>query len=366
VALMFKPLSDAFMTNPILNGLILGVLFLGVIYNFRQVMSLWPEVAWIENFRSERVRVAQPSVVHAPPRLLAPMATMLGERQGRLSLSAPAMRSLLDGIVSRLEESRDLSRYTIGLLVFLGLLGTFWGLMQTVGSVGDVISNLSVGGDDIGAVFGDLKKGLEAPIAGMGTAFSSSLFGLAGSLILGFLDLQAGQAQNRFFNDLEEWLSGVTRLSSGVIAGDGDHSMPVYVQALLEQTAETLDNLQQIIARGEESRMATHNSLKALGEHIGALTDRMQGEQSLMNRLVESQADLKPILSRLSESINLASGADRGMDDTTRAHIRNIELYLSRLIDENVTGREEMLRQIRSDIKFLARTVAALSDGAER
>ena len=173
------------------------------------------------------------------------MAAMLGERKGRLSLSAPTMRSLLDGIASRLDGSRDFSRYMIGLLIFLGLLGTFWGLSQTIGAIGDVIRGLTVGVGELGTVFENLKQGLGAPLTGMGTAFSSSLFGLGGSLMLGFLDLQAAQAQNRFFNDLEEWLSGSTRLSSGALPGDGEHPAPVYVQALLEQTAESLERLER-------------------------------------------------------------------------------------------------------------------------
>ncbi|MFQ5766306.1 MAG: flagellar motor protein MotA, partial [Rhodospirillales bacterium] len=207
--MLFGPLRDAFVTNAPLNGLILGVLVLGIIYNFRQVAMLYPEVSWIETFRQNTAPLSEAR----PPRLLAPMATMVGEHKDRLSLSTLAMRSLLDGIVSRLDESRDISRYTIGLLIFLGLLGTFWGLLQTVASIGDVIGGLSVEGGDTARVFGDLKRGLQAPMAGMGTAFSSSLFGLAGSLVLGFLDLQANQAQNRFYNELEDWLSTVTRLA---------------------------------------------------------------------------------------------------------------------------------------------------------
>ncbi len=220
--LLYRPLSHAFMASAPINGLILGVLLLGIIYSFRQVFRLIPEVNWLESYRSDREVLS-----HTPePHLVAPMARMLGERRGRLSLSTMAMRSLLDGIGSRLDESRELARYTIGLLIFLGLLGTFWGLLQTIGSVGDVIGGLSVEGGDVSGVFANLKKGLEAPLAGMGTAFSSSLFGLGGSLVLGFLDLQAGQAQNRFYNDLEEWLSGLTRLSSGALPGDGEQRRP--------------------------------------------------------------------------------------------------------------------------------------------
>ncbi len=206
--ILLAPIQKAYASNYALNSLILGVLLIGIIYNFRQVMMIYPEVAWLERFRR-----GSPALSGARnPKLLAPMARMLGERE-RLSLSPMSMRYLLDGIASRLDESRELSRYTVGLLIFLGLLGTFWGLLETVSSIRDVINNLTIGGGgDFATVFANLKTGLAAPLTGMGTSFSSSLFGLAGSLVLGFLDLQAGQAQNRFYNDLEEWLSSLTRL----------------------------------------------------------------------------------------------------------------------------------------------------------
>ncbi len=350
-AILFVPLQRAFSANVPLNGLILGVLLLGIIYNFRQVLMLSPEVHWIERFRRSSPTLSETR----PPRLLAPMATMLGERRDSLSLSTLAMRSLLDGIASRLDESRDLSRYTIGLLIFLGLLGTFWGLLETVSSVGDVISDLSVEGGDIAAMFANLKGGLEAPLSGMGTAFSSSLFGLAGSLVLGFLDLQAGQAQNRFYNELEEWLSSLTRLSSGALPGDGDGSVPVYVQALLEQTAESLENLQRTLARGEERNIASNNSLIDLSEKLGALGDQMRAEQTLLLSLGENQMELKNILELLS------NGGVGAMDEATKSHIRNVDLHMARLLEEMTAGREDMVQQLRSEIKLLARTIAASS-----
>jgi len=286
------------------------------------------------------------------------MATMLGDRQHGFSLSTLSMRSLLDGIYSRLDESRDLSRYTIGLLIFLGLLGTFWGLLETVDSIRGVISGLSVSGGDVTVILETLKSGLQSPLTGMGTAFSSSLFGLAGSLILGFLDLQAGQAQNRFYNDLEEWLSSLTRLSSGALPGDGDQSVPAYVQALLEQTAEGLENLQRTLARGEESRIQANTRLSEMSERIGTLTDHMRTEQALMTNLAESQSDLKSILARLAEaSANMGAGG--GMDEATRSHIRNLDVYMARLLEELGTGRDDIISQVRSEIKLLARTIAA-------
>ncbi len=358
---LFLPLRDAFMANAPLNGLILGVLVVGIFYNFRQVVRLYPEVDWLEGYRQNHSPLSQ----QRSPKLLAAMATMLGERTGKLSLSTMAMRSLLDGIISRLDESRDISRYTIGLLIFLGLLGTFWGLLETVSSISDVIGGLSTAGGSLANVFSDLKSGLEAPLSGMGTAFSSSLFGLAGSLVLGFLDLQASQAQNRFYNELEDWLSSLTRLSSGALPGDGDQSVPAYVQALLEQTAESLENLQRTLSRGEDERNHANTNLTTLMEKLGTLTDHMRTEQTLMMKLAESQMEMKPILLRLAES---ASERPEPVDESTRTHIRNLDVYVARMLEEVSTGRDEIIQQLRSEIKLLARTVAAASssDSSER
>ena len=351
----FDTIPRAFMANRWLNGLIIGVIFLGIGYIFRQVISLSPEVDWIETFRRNEPSLA----VQKPPRLLASMATMLGERQGRLSLSAMSMRALLDSIASRLDESRDISRYLIALLIFLGLLGTFWGLLDTIFSVAAVIQGLSVGEGDITAIFDDLKRGLQAPLSGMGTAFSSSLFGLAGSLVLGFLDLQASQAQNRFYNDLEDWLSSLTRLGSGIELGDGGQSVPAYVSALLEQTAESLDTLQRTLTQGESSRSTADLRMLDLTEKLATLTDQMRAAQTLMVRLAENQMDLKPMLQRLTD---LSVQTDGGVDEATRGHIRNIDVYMTRLLEETVSGRTLMIDGLRSEIKLLARTIAAQSD----
>jgi hypothetical protein len=356
--LIAPALTNAFMGNPALNGIIMGAMLVGIVYIFRQVATLAPEVVWIEQYR-RREGAAQPAT---PPHLLAPLATMLGERRGgKVSLSAIAMRSLLDGIATRLDEARELSRYFIGLLVFLGLLGTFYGLLETLHSVGGVINNLSVGGGDVTRAFNDLKNGLNAPIAGMGTAFSASLFGLAGSLVLGFLDLQAGQAQNRFYNDLEEWLSSYTRLSGGgPLSESGDASVPAYIQALLEQTADSLENLQRIIGRGEESRISANASIVNLTDKLASLGDQMKAEQGLMMRLAENQMELKPVLSRLADSVG------RGGDDAQRGHLRNIETYLARLGEELSQGRIQTVQEVRSEIRLLARTIAALAEEGDR
>lgn len=354
--LIFEPLADAFQANIFLNGVIFLALATGIILDFWTVIRLNREIAWIENFQ----RGAHGAQTSLPaPRLLAPAAVMLSERSDRsrrLSLSTMAMQTLLDGVAVRLEEARDIGRYMVGLLVFLGLLGTFWGLLQTVDSVSDVIAGIEVGGGDVGLAFEELKAGLEAPLSGMGTAFSSSLFGLAGSLVLGFLGLQAGQAQNRFYNDLEEWLSSLTRLSGGSgPTGDGDQSVPAYIQALLEQTADSLEGLQRTIAKAEDSRAASHASIAALSDNLGALTAAMRNEQDLLGRLAEGQEKLQKILER----------ADSGADAKTRQHLQNIEAILVRMSEQANSGRAETVQEIRSEIRLLARTIAAIAEGAE-
>ncbi len=355
-ALLSPVLITAFANNPVLNSLILSILALGIGWNLRQVARLSPEVTWLETFQTARNRLA----AIPTPRLLAPMASMLAGReqhgrnaQGRFTLSATSMRSLLDGIASRLDESRELSRYMTGLLIFLGLLGTFWGLLKTVGAVSDVISGMSVGNGDVNALFEQLKAGLVRPLAGMGTAFSASMYGLAGALVLGFLDLTAGQAQNRFFNELEEWLAGQTRLASGILA-EGEGSVPIYVQALLEQTAENMEGLQRILTRGEEGRSQANQAVLTLNERVGTMTETMRASQQLMLRIAETQAALAPALQRLGDA--------RGGDDVSRAHLRNIEIYLQRLLADAEQGRAQATAELRNDLRVLTRTVAALAE----
>jgi len=353
-AVLAVSVTEAFIANIGLNAFILGILLLGIIYIFRQVVLLRIDVAWIENFREVDDGLTLPR----PPPLLQPMATMMADRRGRMSLSSPSMRGLLDGIGSRLDESRDISRYLIGLLIFLGLLGTFWGLLQTVTSVGDVIGGLSVGDADLAGVFDRLKGGLEQPLSGMGTAFSSSLFGLAGSLVLGFLDLQAGQAQNRFYNDLENWLSRFTRLSSGAGITEGDGTVPGYVSALLEKTADSLDDLQRTLTRGEERRQSADVNMMALTQKIAALTDQMHMEQKLMAKLAENQLAMKRVLDGLNDAREAPM-----LDEASRTHLRNLDAYMSRLLEETTTGRNQLISELRGEIKLLARTLAGRPPG---
>jgi hypothetical protein len=349
VAALYDVIARAFMQNPALNGLIIGVLILGIAYAFRRILMLRAEVAWIDAFRT-----AGPGFsMAAPPRLLAPVAGALGEqaRRDRASLNALSMRYLLDSISARLDESRDITRYQTGLLIFLGLLGTFWGLLETITAVGRVISDLTLIGDDMALMFDDLKAGLAAPLGGMGTAFSSSLFGLAGSLILGFIDLQATQAQNSFYNDLEEWLASLTRHSSAdsLGTGGGAPSMPAYLEGMLQQTAENIDLLRLSLERSDHARGDLNATLAVLSERLGMLHDQMRHEHAALGRLAQAQADVQQAIGR---------GSVVTLDEATREHIRGTDQKLSRLIDELARGREESTRELKNEIKLVSRTIA--------
>ncbi|MEQ8354704.1 MAG: flagellar motor protein MotA [Kiloniellaceae bacterium] len=359
-AFIAPQLQDAFAANLWLNGLIILILLVGIAYSFIQVIGLRGEIYWLDTLRREsRGGLVFPGTLsqESPPRLLGPMVTMIGDRAGRLSLSTMSMRSLLDTIQARIEESHEISRYVIGLLIFLGLLGTFWGLLDTVNAVGETIGGLSGGSGDAVALFEELKGGLQAPLSGMGTAFSSSLFGLAGSLVLGFLELNSAQAHNRFVNELEEWLSSITKLSSGGGAGEGDQPVSAYVHALLEKTADSLEQLHRTVARGEEDRAAVNQNLAALTERLSSLTDHMRTEQSVMLSLAETQASLKPILSRIAES-----NAEGGLDKATKGHIRNLDLRLERMSTEMAHGRDSAVEELRGEIRLLTRTLAAMAE----
>ena len=278
ITFVYTPVVFAFKTNPWFNAVILFVLAVGIAYNFRQVSNLYKEVDWIENFRNTDDKKTPITITP----LLGPMAHMLSKKESdRFTLSATSMRSLLDSITSRLEESRDISRYLTGLLIFLGLLGTFWGLLITVSSVGDVIKEMgsNSGAGDSFLLFENLKSDLQQPLSGMGVAFSSSLFGLAGSLVLGFLDLQAGHAQRRFSNELEVWLSGVTHLSSGALPGDGEAPVPIYVQALLEQTADGINSLQRVLSNQASEKNRLDSNLLTLTHQLAEIGEYLKRDQ---------------------------------------------------------------------------------------
>ncbi|OQM75103.1 MotA/TolQ/ExbB proton channel family protein [Manganibacter manganicus] len=285
--ILTRQISSAFVTNPGLNGLIVGVLLVGILLAFTQVGRLFREVRWVNSFRAGSETTE--------PVLLAPMKAMIG-RSSTMAFSTSSMRTMLDSIGTRLDESRDTSRYLVGLLVFLGLLGTFWGLLRTIGSIGDTIQALDPGSGDAAAVLDALKQGLGAPLAGMGTAFSSSLFGLAGSLVLGFLDLQAGRAQTRFYTELENWLSSVTDLSSDIAPVEPGRADPTDELRVL---SERLSSLQE--NGGSNPRVA--GAMANLADGISGLVKNMRSEQQIMRDWVEAQSDEQKALRQTLEKI---------------------------------------------------------------
>jgi len=289
VVVLYKQIWTAFLANAVLNALIIGVLAIGIALAFRQVIRLFPEIDWVNGFR-----LADPGLaVERPPVLLAPMAVLLRDRIGRMAISAQVMRSILDSIAARLDEARDTSRYMTGLLVFLGLLGTFWGLIETMGSVGNVINSLKPGGD-AAAIFESLKEGLAAPLGGIGIAFSASLFGLAGSLVLGFLDLQSSQAQNRFYTELEDWLSTTVRDLGvgGDVAAPGPGAVSGDLRIAIERLREAIT---------DGGSRATTTAMANLAEAIQGLVHHMRSEQQMIRDWVDSQAQQHREVRRLLE-----------------------------------------------------------------
>ena len=288
--ILYRQIAFAFMANPGLNALFGGVLFIGIVLAIRQVWRLIPEVRWVN-----AMRAGVPGEARAPV-LLAPMATILGDSATLRAISTTTLRAILDSIGTRLDESREIARYLTGLLVFLGLLGTFWGLLETVGSIGNVIKSMQTG-SDAAVMFDDLKNGLSAPIAGMSISFTSSLFGLAGSLILGFLDLQAGQAQNRFYNELEDALSA-TAVDAPVDVSGQAAGMPAAIKSALDRLTAASAPADPTSSRAAMAAMAN------LAEGIQGLVQHMRNEQQLIRDWVEAQAaqqaEVKKLLERLT------------------------------------------------------------------
>ncbi|MEP3232526.1 MAG: flagellar motor protein MotA [Hyphomicrobiales bacterium] len=297
--ILYQQIITAYFANVGLNSIIGMVLLIGIFLSFAQILRLYPEINWVNTYRIDRAAVA----VKRGPRLLAPMATLLGDASNQSNISTQGMRSILDSIGQRLDEGRDTSRYLIGLLVFLGLLGTFWGLLQTVNAVGSTIQALDVGSGDSSLIFEDLKTGLEAPLTGMGTAFSSSLFGLSGSLILGFLDLQSGHAQNRFYNNLEDWLSTFTDLS-GDLSDLKNASSPA-------EFATAIERLARVVQQGNRSSEAASeqntSATSDLAEGIQGLVQNMRSEQQLVRNWMEAQSDQQGEIKKFLETLSKKS-----------------------------------------------------------
>jgi hypothetical protein len=318
VGLLYSPLSWAFFGNPVINGIILMVLVIGIGFIFRQTTRLLPEYRWMRVMRSGNIG----SGMRVKPSLLATVAVMFSD-ENRLTnnMSAQSMRSVLDGVAVRLDESREISRYLIGLLVFLGLLGTFWGLLETIQAVGFVVSGIDTQTADFGKLMQEFKSGLDAPLSGMATAFSSSLFGLAGSLILGFLDLQLGQASSRFYSDLEDWLSTMARFSDG----GGDGLDPAISMGLSEEAADRMLELTRHIGKSEQERGQMLHTLQEVNKTLLAL--RQQQDQNQM----------------------VAEGLDA------------LQQSLSVLAHNMANDRKDVIDAMTTELRALSRAVAAIS-----
>ena len=299
--LLYAPLLQAFMGNPALNGVILGALVLGILYSFRQILRLDPERRWLMNVqKSGKLDNRQ-----VKPVLLATVYAMLADQRQESQLSALSLRSVLDGVAARLDEGREISRYMIGLLVFLGLLGTFWGLLQTIGAVGAVVGSIDTASTDFDAMMKQLKGGLDAPLSGMSTAFSSSLFGLAGSLILGFLDLQLGQAMGRFFNELEDWLSAFARFNDR--PGAADANTGALAAGMSEEAARALIHLGNSIAAGEDNRAKVLDQLTNVNMTLAALNEALSDDRRLREQLAQLNAGIAQLSADLAEDRSKSS-----------------------------------------------------------
>jgi hypothetical protein len=299
--ILYRQIVAAYEANPGLNSVIIAVLVIGIALSYRQIFRLFPEIRWVNTFR-----IAEPGVeADRPPVLLAPMATLLGDRIGRMAISTATMRSILDSIQMRLDEDRDMGRYLTSLLIFLGLLGTFWGLLNTVSAVAGAIQSLDVSSTNTGVIFEDLKAGLAGPLKGMGIAFSSSLFGLSGSLILGFLDLQAGQGQNMFYNDLEDWLSTVTDLDPEMLGhhaiGNANEDLRIAVERLSRIIEQNRSESTPDPNPGGTQRATS--AMANLAEGIQGLIQHMRSEQQVVRSWVESQSKQQKEVNALLETI---------------------------------------------------------------
>ncbi|MFK7866816.1 MAG: flagellar export protein FliJ [Alphaproteobacteria bacterium] len=371
ILFILPALSLAFQANIVINGGILGVLLIGIVLAFKNLYDLIMAERWTlwfrtvdENLNNPNAQISHDSMTLShedaakSPRLIRPTATLLNQRLrevGHLQINSNGMRMILEGLSIRIDESRETLRYVVGLLVFLGLLGTFWGLMQTVQSVGGVIGGLSTTGDGAAAMsdsFQTLKEGLMTPLNGMGTAFSSSLFGLAGSLILGYCALRVSQAQNRFYQDYEEWLSNLTRLS-GSMVGEGDTSGMGLAVSLLEQTADSIDRLQHFIGKSETQQSQLYASIADLNKRLGAMVDSQKIEHELMRKLAEGQLSTRQVLERISEQ-NMQSGAGHEQQQSLKAIEQAVEL----LVNELRIGRDGAVKQIREELRLVSRTIS--------
>lgn len=335
-----------FAANPWLNGVIIFVFVVGVLACFYQVTQLIGSVRWIEDFAADN---SEPDA--QPPQLLAPLASLLRQRGARMQVSTASTRSILDSVASRIDEVREITRYIVNMLIFLGLLGTFYGLATTVPAVVDTIRSLAPGEGEAGVdVFGRLMTGLEAQLGGMGVAFGSSLLGLAGSLVVGLLELFAGHGQNRFYQELEDWLSSITRV--GLTSGDDVSDQNIMV-SVMDQMVEQMGEMQQMFTQSDISRAMVDDKLGKLADAVDRMTTRMEREDPTgpaLTRVAEGQERLVSVLE--------GQIAGEGIDAESRMRLRSIDVQMLRILEEISAGRQETMAELRKDISLLAKALS--------
>ena len=339
-------------TNPLLNGTIIGVFALGVITCFWQVWQLVQSVTWLDAFVQDKPG----SEAVAAPRIMAPLAALLGPRSARLQLSSSSSRSILDSVATRIDEARDITRYLANLLIFLGLLGTFYGLATTVPAIVETIRSLAPQEGESGLdVFGKLMSGLESQLGGMGTAFSSSLLGLAGSLVVGLLELFVGHGQNRFYRELEEWISSITRI--GLAGGEGEGGDMGALAQVLDTLGSQIDNLGMAFVEADATRAVQDERLSELGQAIGRLTKRLaqqdNAQAALLARIAEGQ-------DRLLAALTGDAGGPH-IDAESRMRLRSIDVQLLRILEEISAGRQESIADLRTDLGALTQAIRQAS-----
>ncbi|WP_293576129.1 biopolymer transporter ExbB [Phaeobacter sp.] len=335
-----------FEANPWLNGFILLVFVFGVLACFWQVIQLIGSVRWIEGFAGGVTRADD-----RPPSMLAPLASLLRSRGARMQLGSSSTRSILDSVATRIDEEREITRYIVNLLIFLGLLGTFYGLATTVPAVVDTIRSLAPQEGEEGiAVFNRLMTGLEAQLGGMGVAFASSLLGLAGSLIVGLLELFAGHGQNRFYRELEEWLSSFTRVSLSSEEGGGGESGAMV--SVLDTMSQQMETLQDLFVQSTEASNQVDQKLSALVDSITDMNQR-QADGENTNRALERVAVGQEALTEL-----MRAHGDSGLDAESRMRLRSIDVQMLRILEEISAGRQESLSELRKDIDLLVKAFA--------
>jgi hypothetical protein len=341
-------IGKAFSANPELNAIIVAILIFGVVMAFLQVLQVRRAISWLNSFRAKTADLGK------APAVLSPITPLLDASGGLVDVAPNSLRSMLEGVYTRFDESREISRYLMNTLILLGLLGTFWGLLQTVAGIGSVIGDLNVGSGDLAQVFDKFKQGLQTPLVGMGISFSASLFGLASSLILGFFDLTTGRMQSRFCDDLEDWLSSSKQVSLSDQRTSSAAATPVrYQEAFIQNLADQLDRLQRVFRQQEQSREAERSSVRSLSEGVSALDDHLKAQHNTLVKLAELQQQVAPILTQLSQRLGDSS------QETIEDHTRRIDLNLKEIGERVSQSADTLASELREELKIIAKILAS-------